>query len=774
MITSNPSKKPSNTCVTCRARKVRCDGQRDICNNCMRLFTCSYDDSIPTHTNTSLSAAGMNSDGTPASDALTIHAVASHPPRRRVRQACQSCHSRKAKCSGTMPKCDRCRTHSLECVYRPSKRSRLSATPGASSSQHGRDSLIGDGASGMLASGGSGRDDYLSDQSRSASDHLETNGLADLRHLPPPEESLIIRTFEKFFRHVHHIALFSFLHQASLMQRYHSGSMDRPLLLSLIGITSILTDLGPGAPGHPDFTLWAHRPECIDLKLPCNERNFEYDLPEVTESLVPPPRQSDGSLPPLTDKVGFLALHIRIQWIRSKILAFTKTLVLPRTGVLDLKALPRKCEELQDDLNAFEGRLPPQFKWNEANLRLRAYHPRLCVYLMTHIWWEQCHCDLYRIALVGRRESLSKEAISRLDPAFVKYCQRQCFEHAKAMAEMLDMVLQKGVPVSDLDLPVLGYQCANTLYYTLASCGDEYGLSHASVAEMAATCLKVVKQSAPGPAAAAIAEALEKLIESGWVRPTLPSNVTSPVSMTPANHDALAVDPMLQRDALQEADVAHQLYNPSIPQNLPPQIESPGQAMAAEVPQPQAPMQPPTPAVLRDDESIPVAQANMMAGVTPNLSNAFEGALDGSNFGMGGLEPFAMDSSSWYTGDWSNGGLIVQLDEFIDGEIVCTGHPLEDNFEDNLASAAAKMDLVCLANLGLYYSDYTNPSTGTEGNTMIYACTYGAVESCNSIRFFELNPRFDEECPGQGAWMYNETNLASYGRDPAKTVECWT
>lgn len=154
------------------------------------------------------------------------------------------------------------------------------------------------------------------------------------------------------------------------------------------------------------------------------------------------------------------------------------------------------------------------------------------------------------------------------------------------------------------------------------------------------------------------AEALEKLIETGWVRPTLPSNVTSPVSMTPANGDALAVDPMLQRDALQEADVAHQLCNPSIPQHLPQQIESPGQAMATDVPQPQAPMQPPTPAVLRDDESLPVAQANMMAGVTPNLSNAFEGALDGSNFGMGGLEPFAMDSSSWYTGDWSNGGLM--------------------------------------------------------------------------------------------------------------------
>lgn len=84
----------------------------------------------------------------------------------------------------------------------------------------------------------------------------------------------------------------------------------------------------------------------------------------------------------------------------------------------------------------------------------------------------------------------------------------------------------------------------------------------------------------------------------------------------------------------------------------------------------------------------------------------------------------------------------------------------------------AEMDVVCLSNLGLY-TDYVNPATGTEGNTMVFACTYGAVQSCNSIRFFELNPRFDEVCPGQGAWMFNATNDASYGRDPARTVECW-
>lgn len=83
----NPSKKPSNTCVTCHARKITCDGQRDICNNCMRLgLTCSYDDPIPTHTKTSLSAAGPVDealwDAGPQETYTPSEASASLPPTR--------------------------------------------------------------------------------------------------------------------------------------------------------------------------------------------------------------------------------------------------------------------------------------------------------------------------------------------------------------------------------------------------------------------------------------------------------------------------------------------------------------------------------------------------------------------------------------------------------------------------------------------------------------------------------------------------------------------
>lgn len=591
MNTPNQPKRASNTCVTCRARKVRCDGHREVCNNCLRLgFTCSYDDSIP---NQAAAGPGASSDGSAMTpESLSIQAAAAHPPRRRVRQACQSCHSRKAKCSGTMPKCDRCRVHALDCVYRPSKRSRLSATPGAGHAHHGDSHMMDSGASGLS---GAGRDGYLSDHSRSISDDHEANGV---RNIPPPDEALTMRTFELFFRHIHHIPLFSYLHQASLMQRYHSGLMDRSLLFALIGITSMLTDLGPGvktygnkcidiaetlilrdleqptvlkiqtlvliikhrifsrhfssafmltglasrfaaalrlnyensqlcflaqesrrrlmwalyiidigmAGGDADFTLWASRPETILIKLPCNERNFEYDLPEATESLIPPPSLPDGGLPPLSDNVGFLALHIRIQWVRSRILAFTKGLARQEPSKGELASLPRKCKELEVELDAFEARLPLSFRWSESNVKLRTYSPRLCVYLMTHIWWRQCHCDLYRFALAGRKDSLSESAIDMLDPAFVRHCQRQCFEHARAMVDMFSLVLQleKGVPVSDLDLPVCVYQCANTLYYSLATNAVGLGLTQANVAEMAEICLGVVKQSAPGAAAVAI------------------------------------------------------------------------------------------------------------------------------------------------------------------------------------------------------------------------------------------------------------------------------
>jgi hypothetical protein len=410
-------------------------------------------------------------------------------------------------------------------------------------------------------------------------------------------DALALKVFEKFFRHLHHIPMFSFLHRASLMERYHSGLLDRPLLLSLIGITSLFTDLGAGmkefgykcvdeaaelvlaeiekpsvlrlqaliiivkhrtlsrrfssafmlhglacrfatalrlnreipslcflaresrrrlmwslymadtgiASGQADFALWPSPEDQIHVQLPCNERNFEFDLPEPTERLRSPALGPDGTIPALPDVIGFLALHIRIHWLRSRIQQYT-TGIVANPSAEALAELPARCAELAAELDVFAARLPLSFRWSEPNLRLRTYSPRLGIFIMTHIWWEQCHCDLYRLWLPKFREALPDVLVSQMNADFVRHCRRQCYDHARTMADMFAQILTMGndIPVSDLDLPVCAYQCARMLFHGFRTSVGELRMTAESVQELAAVCLRVAKQSTAGPAAESI------------------------------------------------------------------------------------------------------------------------------------------------------------------------------------------------------------------------------------------------------------------------------
>lgn len=579
-----PQHRTSHTCVTCRARKVRCDGRRGICTNCERLgFACSYDENV-----------AIEVVDIPGGTSISV-------PRRRVRQACLSCHAKKARCSGQMPKCDRCRVQGLDCVYRPGKRSLgTAATASYAAASIGPTSADAAGARDSANPRTPDESNSLASFDRAMSTRSTASPVGSNLELGCPDQNfdaLALRAFDKFFRHIHHIPMFSFLHRASLMERYHAGLLDRPLLLSLIGLTSLFTDLGPGtkeygarcideavalimreferpsvlrlqaliiitkhrilsrrfsgafmlhaiacrfatalrlshenpticflaqesrrrlmwslymvdtgiASGQVEFALWPEPENQIQIQLPCNERNFEFDLPEPTERLRSPPTSPDGSLPPLPDAMGFLALHVRIHWLRCRIQQYTTALVANPT-VEALSRLPSRCSELAAELEVFAARLPLSFRWSEPNLRLRTYSPRLGIYIMTHIWWEQCHCDLYRLWLPGFREALPDSLINQMNADFVSHCRRQCYEHARTMADMFAQVLALGndIPISDLDLPVCAYQCARMLFHGFRNSAMELGMTAESVQELAAVCLRVAKQSTAGPASESI------------------------------------------------------------------------------------------------------------------------------------------------------------------------------------------------------------------------------------------------------------------------------
>ncbi|CAM1507897.1 Fc.00g047450.m01.CDS01 [Cosmosporella sp. VM-42] len=719
---NSPDRKPkksSLTCTTCRARKVRCNGARDICSNCERLgFPCSYDDADP-------------------------GALSGALPRRRVRQACLSCHSRKARCSGHMPACERCRAQGIECVYRPSKRSRIA--------------MRNDGRSPQSQDGD--KDDGHLDSDPGLTDPASTATPSTYNHdIPCPDESfdaLIGRTFEKFFYHVHHIPMYGFLHRASLMERYHSGKVDRALLLALVGITSYLTDMGPGmreygekcmndseslifadysrpstirvqalvliikhrilskkfssafmllgiasrfatalrlnhecpnlcflaqesrrrlmwalycvdsgiSGGYRDFSLW--NSDRIYVGLPCNERNFEFDLPQPTERLVHDP---DNPHSQQVEDIGSLALHIRIQHIRRRIMEFTKRAVLGRNIKAD--ELQAGIWGLHKDLDDFAAHLPTSFQFSESSLRLRAYSQRICVFIMIHVWWRQCHCDLYRLALTGLREALPRSILDTLDESFIDHCQRQCVEHALAMADIFALMQKLNAkPVTDLDLAICAYQCARMLTYAYHNHPHKFDLSPETVIGRANVCLQAIKECCVGTTAEGIKTDLERLITHGI------STRTTPSSPDPSKNNRMAMDNGFSRHSMLKNITVpddHEMSNASqfashttislasaplvamTDSTFPPSL-----AADPWVPESQIP-----PDLAQPMSEIQVTEAGKMnQGVpeitprpefsTSEINNAYDGGLDGLGLDNGMDYSMAMEPNLWFPNtDW--------------------------------------------------------------------------------------------------------------------------
>jgi hypothetical protein len=79
----------------------------------------------------------------------------------------------------------------------------------------------------------------------------------------------MMRVFDVFFRSLHHVPGFAFLHRKSLVQRYNAGIIDEGLLLALAAVTATYADLTSSA--REASSRWADDSESIilqDLKTP--------------------------------------------------------------------------------------------------------------------------------------------------------------------------------------------------------------------------------------------------------------------------------------------------------------------------------------------------------------------------------------------------------------------------------------------------------------------------------------------------------------------------
>lgn len=220
------------------------------------------------------------------------------------------------------------------------------------------------------------------------------------------------------------------------------------------------------AGGIRDFTM-CHA-ETIHVQLPCEEHNFEFDIEQTTDQLFP---TGNGAA---TESLGALAIFVRLRWLRHRILQITKETISSSQDDIVFR-LPEKIEALAAELTLLESGLAPRLQFSKRNLRLQAYSPKLCLYILVHVWLKQGYCDLYRIVLVGLKEALRDDQIQRLGPQTTTEYRWKCFESARSLSDVLasvQLLKDKSIQMES-DVHVCAYQCVRLLWQCYRQCTND-------------------------------------------------------------------------------------------------------------------------------------------------------------------------------------------------------------------------------------------------------------------------------------------------------------
>ncbi|KEF59269.1 uncharacterized protein A1O9_04113 [Exophiala aquamarina CBS 119918] len=200
-------------------------------------------------------------------------------------------------------------------------------------------------------------------------------------------------------------------------------------------------------------------------------------MPVSTEPL----RLSCGHEAQGTSKLGFLALCVRLLDIRDRIsrYAFLFEEVHQSGNTIDrliqkiirhhkhLSDYLPKLQTLEHELEALRLSLPLGSIFTTKNVFLRAYTPERTMFVMFHVWWHQCHCDLYRFTIPGFREALPADELEALPKVFSSYCRKKCLEHALGVSKVISCVIELGedIFITDPSIAICSFHSARILFH---------------------------------------------------------------------------------------------------------------------------------------------------------------------------------------------------------------------------------------------------------------------------------------------------------------------
>ncbi|CAJ0552152.1 Ff.00g061310.m01.CDS01 [Fusarium sp. VM40] len=586
-------------CVQCRVRKVRCDGTVPRCRTCERLsFQCSFEQ-----------------DGSGGQYAPRI------PPKCRGTKACHECRAMKVRCSGDTPQCTNCQRRNKQCTYA----SKAGSSPTEASSS--RDDSASASASRTTVSPEIQRSSIASSsQSNILSSTVD-------QYTPSLSDELVIGLVSLYFDRLYPLPSYSFLHQATVIQRCRDKSIDHALELAICSITAIHFDdyqydrddwaqeaerlilerlehpsifkiqasllliryraavgqfprafimaglaarwaaalrlnyehskLSPVAQEVRRRTFWSlylledsfcvglkefelFDPDVIYLQLPCEDEDFYQERHVATGYLQP----GKGLEP---EVLGSRAAFVRLSSIRRAIIRLNRRISLKEINISEVFS---SMERFQNDLLRLKTKLAPHDQYPLSSRGNAYLSPQ---YVIMHMSWHQCHCDIYRMFLTEYPESTPHASIECISVSEKASMKEKCISHAEEIVNILSAFVKHKDEKDTLefDAAICAYHSARLLLFGAYTGGNNTGLLMQTAISKAQSCLDVITRYFDFSAQLkSMRQELERVIQQHkqWLESSDPGAVTtadqassSKLSKDAYNRQRLAIHSLLRQ-----------------------------------------------------------------------------------------------------------------------------------------------------------------------------------------------------------------------------------
>ncbi|KXJ89565.1 fungal-specific transcription factor domain-domain-containing protein [Microdochium bolleyi] len=194
--------------------------------------------------------------------------------------------------------------------------------------------------------------------------------------------------------------------------------------------------------------------ETIHLQLPCSEELFEAGGHKLTGFLHPD--SSDEREP-----TGLHASYLRVTAARRANMRFIRRVGLGEESPTTLR---NSIQTLEQNLTLIHAGMGELGTYSLATLTSTKWQAE---YLMLHISWHQCHCDLYRSFIDSYSEAAPIAVLEGLHPQDRAALQRKCVDHAQTIIRILSDFSQHGDGQCQLerDIAVCAFEAARIVMF---------------------------------------------------------------------------------------------------------------------------------------------------------------------------------------------------------------------------------------------------------------------------------------------------------------------